>query len=73
MIGVEFVRDPATRAPFPEYLDGLLHESISRGLVTVGCGLYHNVLRHLVPLVISDKELDEGLEVLSEAAVAASS
>jgi 4-aminobutyrate aminotransferase-like enzyme len=71
MIGVEFVRDPATRAPFPEYLDGLLHESISRGLVTVGCGLYHNVLRHLIPLVISDDELEEGLDVLAASAVSA--
>src|SRR5205814_3918453 len=71
MIGVEFVRDPSTRTPFPEYLDALLGESISRGLVTVGCGLYHNVLRHLIPLVISDDDLEEGLDVLAESAVAA--
>src|SRR5207244_12407881 len=61
MIGVEFVRDRATRAPFPEYLDALLRESISRGLVTVGCGLYHDVLRPLLPLVIADDELGEAL------------
>jgi 4-aminobutyrate aminotransferase-like enzyme len=71
MIGVEFVRDRATRAPFPEYLDGLLRESITRGLVTVGCGIYHNVLRHLIPLVISDDELEEGLDVLAVSAASA--
>jgi 4-aminobutyrate aminotransferase/(S)-3-amino-2-methylpropionate transaminase len=71
MIGVEFVRDPASRTPFPEYLDALLGESISRGLVTVGCGLYHNVLRHLIPLVISDDELEEGLDVLAASAASA--
>jgi 4-aminobutyrate aminotransferase-like enzyme len=33
--------------------------------------MYHNVLRHLVPLVIPDEELDEGLDVMAEAALAA--
>ena len=33
--------------------------------------MYHNVLRHLIPLVISDDELEEGLDVLAESAVAA--
>ena len=40
--------------------------------ITVTCGPYHNVLRHLVPLVITDEELDEGLDVLGEAALRAS-
>ena len=37
----------------------------------MSCGAYHNVLRHLIPLVITDEELDEGLEVLTEAVGAA--
>ena len=71
MVGVEFVKDRETKEPAPEYLDAVLRESISRGLVTVGCGLYHNVLRHLIPLVISDDDLEEGLDVLAASAVAA--
>jgi 4-aminobutyrate aminotransferase/(S)-3-amino-2-methylpropionate transaminase len=71
MVGVEFVRDRETKEPAPGYLDAVLRESISRGLVTVGCGLYHNVLRHLIPLVISDDDLEEGLDVLAASAVAA--
>jgi 4-aminobutyrate aminotransferase/(S)-3-amino-2-methylpropionate transaminase len=71
MVGVEFVRDRETKEPAGEYLDAVLRESISRGLVTVGCGMYHNVLRHLIPLVISDDDLEEGLDVLAESAVAA--
>ena len=42
-----------------------------RGLVTVSCGVYHNVLRHLIPLVITDEQLDEALDVLGEAALEA--
>jgi 4-aminobutyrate aminotransferase/(S)-3-amino-2-methylpropionate transaminase len=71
MVGVEFVRDRETKEPAGAYLDAVLRESISRGLVTVGCGMYHNVLRHLIPLVISDDDLEEGLDVLAESAVAA--
>jgi len=71
MVGVELVRDRQTKEPAPEFLDALMRETISRGLVTVGCGIHHNVLRHLIPLVISDDELEEGLDVLAEAARAA--
>jgi 4-aminobutyrate aminotransferase/(S)-3-amino-2-methylpropionate transaminase len=31
------------------------------------CGTYGNVLRFLPPLVISEGELDRGLEILAEA------
>ena len=40
-----------------------------RGLVLLFCGLYGNVIRILVPLVISDDDLDRGLEILEEALV----
>jgi 4-aminobutyrate aminotransferase-like enzyme len=37
----------------------------------VSCGPYHNVLRHLPPLVITDAELEEALDVLADSALAA--
>ncbi len=71
MIGVEMVRDRGTREPDADYVDRLMAETQRRGLITVSCGLYHNVLRHLVPLVITDEQLDEGLDVLTASALAA--
>jgi 4-aminobutyrate aminotransferase/(S)-3-amino-2-methylpropionate transaminase len=71
MIGVEFVRDRDTREPHPDLLSRLMRETQRRGLVTVGCGLYHNVLRHLPPLVITDEQLDEALDVLADSVLAA--
>jgi 4-aminobutyrate aminotransferase/(S)-3-amino-2-methylpropionate transaminase len=71
MVGVEFVTDRATREPNEAYLGALIGGAMEGGLITVSCGIYHNVLRHLLPLVITDEELDEALDVLSEAAVAA--
>ena len=38
-----------------------------RGVVTLTCGTWGNVLRLLPPLAISDELLDEGLDVLAEA------
>jgi 4-aminobutyrate aminotransferase/(S)-3-amino-2-methylpropionate transaminase len=37
-----------------------------RGLVLLSCGIYGNVIRILVPLSISDEELDRGLDLLEE-------
>jgi 4-aminobutyrate aminotransferase / (S)-3-amino-2-methylpropionate transaminase / 5-aminovalerate transaminase len=37
-----------------------------RGLVLLSCGLHGNVVRILVPLVISDEDLARGLEILEE-------
>jgi 4-aminobutyrate aminotransferase/(S)-3-amino-2-methylpropionate transaminase len=71
MVGVEFVRDPQTKEPDAGFLGALIRGAMARGVVAVSCGIYHNVLRHLVPLVITDDELDEGLDVLAEAATSA--
>lgn len=71
MIGVEFVKDRGTKEPAGEYVGALMRETLSRGVVTVSCGMYHNVLRHLMPLAITDEQLEEGLDVLAESAVAA--
>jgi 4-aminobutyrate aminotransferase/(S)-3-amino-2-methylpropionate transaminase len=72
MIGVEFVKDRETKEPDEGFLGAVVGGAMQRGLVTVSCGAYHNVLRHLIPLVISDAELDEGLDILAEVATSAS-
>lgn len=71
MIGVEMVKDRDTREPDGDYVGRLMAETQKRGVITVSCGVYHNVLRHLAPLVIGDDQLDEALEVLADSAVAA--
>lgn len=71
MIGVEMVKDRGTKEPAGPYLSAFMRETQKRGVITVACGIYHNVLRHLVPLVVTDEQLDEALDVLAESAVAA--
>jgi 4-aminobutyrate aminotransferase / (S)-3-amino-2-methylpropionate transaminase / 5-aminovalerate transaminase len=72
MVGVEFVKDRETKEPDEDIVGELITGAMQEGVVAVSCGPYHNVLRHLVPLVITDEELDEGLDVLTEAAQNAS-
>jgi 4-aminobutyrate aminotransferase/(S)-3-amino-2-methylpropionate transaminase len=72
MVGVEFVTDRATKEPNEAFLAAFIRGTLARGVVAVSCGIYHNVFRHLVPLVTTDEELEEGLGVLAESASAAS-
>jgi 4-aminobutyrate aminotransferase / (S)-3-amino-2-methylpropionate transaminase / 5-aminovalerate transaminase len=71
MIGVEFVEDRESKAPNKHVVSEITTSSTRRGVVSVSCGIYKNVLRHLVPLVITDEQLAEGLDVLADTAVAA--
>jgi 4-aminobutyrate aminotransferase / (S)-3-amino-2-methylpropionate transaminase / 5-aminovalerate transaminase len=72
MVGVEFVKDRETKEPDGAFVGALISDAMNDGVAAVSCGPYHNVVRHLMPLVITDEELDEGLEVLAEAATKAS-
>jgi 4-aminobutyrate aminotransferase / (S)-3-amino-2-methylpropionate transaminase / 5-aminovalerate transaminase len=71
MVGVEFVKDPETKEPNPELVGKIIQHAVNKGVVSVNCGIYRNVLRHLIPLVITDEELEEGLDVLADAVAAA--
>ena len=71
MVGVEMVTDRESKEPDAAFVGRLMSEAQKRGLITVSCGAYHNVLRHLPPLVITDEQLAEALDVLADAALAA--
>jgi 4-aminobutyrate aminotransferase/(S)-3-amino-2-methylpropionate transaminase len=71
MIGVEMVKDRETKEPNEAFLGAVIRGAMANGVIAVSCGIYHNVLRHLLPLVITDEQLEEGLDVLSDAALAA--
>jgi 4-aminobutyrate aminotransferase/(S)-3-amino-2-methylpropionate transaminase len=71
MIGVEFVEERESKTPNKHVVSEITTGSTRRGVVSVSCGIYKNVLRHLVPLVITDEQLAEGLDVLADTAVAA--
>jgi 4-aminobutyrate aminotransferase/(S)-3-amino-2-methylpropionate transaminase len=55
----------------PELATATTTAARERGLVLLSCGVYGNVVRVLVPLVISDEDLARGLEILEESLVVA--
>ena len=58
MLALELVRDRESKEPAPELASAAVAAARERGLVLLSCGLYGNVVRVLVPLVIADEDLD---------------
>jgi 4-aminobutyrate aminotransferase / (S)-3-amino-2-methylpropionate transaminase / 5-aminovalerate transaminase len=70
MRAIEFVRSPATREPAADETKRIVRWCYEHGLIVLSTGTYGNVVRLLVPLVITDKQFEEGLGVLEAAIVA---
>jgi 4-aminobutyrate aminotransferase / (S)-3-amino-2-methylpropionate transaminase / 5-aminovalerate transaminase len=63
MLALELVLDPAAKTPAPELATAVVDEATRRGLLLLKAGLESNCIRVLCPLVISDAEVDEALDV----------
>ena len=70
MLAIELVADAAARAPAPELTHSIVDAALQRGLLLITCGVYGNCIRVLVPLVVTDAELDEALGAWEEALAA---
>lgn len=67
MVGMELVVDRETKEPAKELTERIANGAIRNGALFPTAGLYGNVLRVLVALVISDEQIDEGLAILEAA------
>jgi 4-aminobutyrate aminotransferase / (S)-3-amino-2-methylpropionate transaminase / 5-aminovalerate transaminase len=67
MLAIELVRDRKTKTPAAEETKKLVHRCYEKGLVLIACGNFGNVIRTLMPLVITDEQLDRGFEILDAA------
>lgn len=64
MIGIEFVKDNDPGKPHTELCDKIVKGCAEDGLILLSAGTFKNVIRILSPLVITDEELDKGLDIL---------
>ena len=69
MCAVELVRNTGTREPADAETKEVAKYCYEHGLITITAGTFNNVIRILVPLVVSDEQFEEGLSVI-EAALA---
>ena len=67
MLALELVSDRTTKQPDPELATAVVEEAARRGLLLLKSGIYSNCIRVLAPLVLTDAELDEALDVWEEA------
>jgi len=67
MMGMELVKDPATKEPAKDECSAVVGECLRNGVIIPSAGIYGNVLRMLVAAVITDDQLNEGLDVLDAA------
>jgi len=70
MQAIELVRSQESKVPASEETKRITQYCFEHGLITITAGTYSNVIRVLVPLVITEKQMDEALDVL-ESAIAA--
>jgi 4-aminobutyrate aminotransferase/(S)-3-amino-2-methylpropionate transaminase len=67
MMAIELVHGRASKDPAPELASAVVEAATERGLLLLKSGIYSNCIRVLVPLVITDSELDEALDVWEDA------
>ena len=67
MTGIEFVTDKKSKSPNARLVSDIVIYCAEHGLIVECAGTYSNVIRFLCPLVVTDEQLDCGLEILYHA------
>lgn len=70
MLGIEFVTDKASKTPNPALVTAIIRHAVQNGLIVESAGTYGNVIRFLCPLVVTDTQLQKGLDILQNAIAA---
>jgi 4-aminobutyrate aminotransferase/(S)-3-amino-2-methylpropionate transaminase len=65
MCAMEIVKDH--KMPDKEAVGKIIKAANERGLLLLSAGIFSNVIRILMPLTITDDQLEEGLQILGEA------
>lgn len=67
MQAIEFVKDRETKEPAKDECKAIINECMMNGLVVLGAGVRDNCIRFLLPLVITDEQMNAGLDILEKA------
>lgn len=66
MLALELVKDRETKEPATDEAKALVKFCYDKGLIVLSCGNFGNVIRTLMPLVITDELLERGLAIIEE-------
>jgi len=67
MIGVEFVKDRASRMPDGVTAEAVTARAVDAGLLLLNCGIQHQVIRWIPPLNVTVPEVEEALGIFEGA------
>ena len=66
MLALELVKDRETKVPAAAEAKALVKYCFEKGLIILACGTYGNTIRALMPLVITDDQLEQGLAIMGD-------
>lgn len=66
MVGMELVVDRKTKEPATVFTKKLVDLCRKKGVLMISAGTHSNVIRTLMPLVITDDQLERGLSIIEE-------
>ncbi|OGR10268.1 MAG: 4-aminobutyrate transaminase [Desulfobacula sp. GWF2_41_7] len=66
MLALELVKDRKTKTPASAEAKALVKYCYEHGLIILNCGTYGNVIRTLMPLVITDDQMETGVSILED-------
>lgn len=67
MVAMELIKNDSPRSPDAELTQQLIDQARAGGLLVIKCGVYRNVMRFLAPLVTTEAQVDEALNILGAA------
>jgi len=66
MMAIEFVKNGGSQKPNGDLCSKIVASCAARGLIILSAGTYKNIIRILSPLVITDDQLSQGLDILEQ-------
>ena len=66
MVGMELVLDRKTKEPATTLTKRLINLCREKGLLMISAGTHSNIIRPLMPLTLTDDQLDKGLSIIEE-------
>jgi len=67
MVALELVKNRVSREPAKRETQQIVEEAYKHGLVLLSAGIHGNIIRTLMPLVITEEQLQAGLSIIDAA------
>ncbi len=65
MVAIEFV--DKNNKPYKQIVSEIIQKCLQKGLIIIGAGVFGNVIRFLPPLVITEEQLKEAMDIFEQA------